>query len=152
MRKAFLLFILLLCCSSFASCESKPSAQAMLSDFCRLYGAEGVIYSPEAREGEDGYITPKLFSDVYLFYGAPPKNYAIMLNSRTDLSAECGAFISDNGAELSMIEEMCRERISTLGAEQRAVIIRSGSIVFYSTLTDTASAREIWYSIIRSHT
>ena len=152
MRKAVLTFLFFIVCLSTVACESKSSAQEMLYDFCKLYGAEGVIYSPDKKEGEDGYITPRLFSDIYLFYGAPPENYAVMLNSRTDISAECGAFVSDNGAELSAIEEMCRERIAALGAEERGVIIRSGSSVFYSTFDDTEKAREIWYSIIRAHT
>ena len=150
--RAFIIILVFILCVSFVSCGGKSSARDMLSDFCNLYGASGVIYSPEVREGEDGYITPRLFSDIYLFYGAPPENYAVMLNSRTDISAECGVFLVDNGAELSMIEEMCRERISAIGADGRGVIIRSGGTLFYSTFADTERVREIWYSIIRSHT
>lgn len=152
MRRVCLLFVIIILSLSAVSCESEASAKDMLSDFCSAFGAEGVIYSPEVMEGADGYITPRLFSDIYISYGTPPENYAVMLNSRVDVSAECGVFVSDNAFELSSIEEMCAERIRTLDAEDRGVIIRSGSSVFYSTFADTDAVREIWYSIIRSHT
>lgn len=136
----------------FSSCSAQPSARSMLSDFCASFGIEGVIYSPEVKEGQDGYISRRLFSDIYLFYGAPPENYAVMLNSRTDISAECGVFVTENGAELAALTEMCRERLYALGAKDRGVVIESYGTVFYSTFDDGGKTREIWQTIIRAYT
>ena len=145
---AFLPIILL----SLCSCAAEPSAYDMLSDFSELYGFEGIIYSPEVKEGRDGYITSRFFSDVYVFYGVPPENYAVILNCRTDAFSECGAFISDNSAELNSLEQMCRERIDALGASDRSTVIRAGNCVFYSTLNDTERVCELWSRIISSYT
>ena len=137
---------------SLFSCSSEPSAYDMLSDFSELFGFDAVIYSPRVKEGEDGYITKRFFSDVYVFHGAPPENYAVILNSRTEAFSECGVFYSDNAAELNSLEEMCNERIDALGAADRAVVIRAGGFVFYSTLSDTERVSDLWGMIIRSYT
>ena len=134
------------------SCSAEPTARDMLSDFCVAYGVEGIIYSPDIKEGKDGYITARMFSDIYLFYGDPPENYAVMLNSRTDVSAECGTFVSQNDAELSALEAMCYERIALLGAPESSIVIRSGATVFYSTFSNSKRVSEIWGAIIRSYT
>ncbi len=134
------------------SCKAEPRAIDLLNELCATVGAEGIIYSPEVPEGEDGYITTELFSCIYLFYGVAPKNYAVMLNSRTDKSSECGVFICSDDAELSMALEMCLERLELLGAGDRALLIRSGNVVFYSSLSEPERVRSLWNKIIRSHT
>jgi len=152
MKRLAFCFILVFSLVSFSSCNREPSAKDLLSDYCVALGIDGLIYSPEIKEGRDGYITHELFSDIYLFYGEVPKNYAVMLNSRTDMSAECGVFVSSNAATLTVFEEMCRERLNVLGAAEEGVIIRSSCSVFYSTFQDSEKTREIWSTIIRSHT
>ena len=152
MKKIFALAALFSAVLCFASCKGEPSAHDMLSDFSELFGFDAVIYSPDVREGDDGYITKRFFSDVYVFHGAPPENYAVILNSRTEAFSECGVFYSDNSAELNLLEEMCNERIDALGAADRAVVIRAGGFVFYSTLSDTERVSDLWGMIIRSYT
>ena len=132
------------------SCKSDVDAYEMLNEFIRTYGAEGVIYSPEISEGNDGYIRDGLIEQIYRFHGQFPLDYAIFLNSHPDYSVECGVFVCSDVQMCDMVEEMCLERIRLLAmGEKHAFVKRSGRVVFYSTMPDRDRAEKIFNEIIR---
>ena len=94
-RKTVLFFVLISILSLFG-CGGAVSAEGMLSEFIYAYGAEGVIYSSEAREGEAGYVGEGLTEKIYVYEGNFPRNFAIFLNSHIDAASECGAFVCDD--------------------------------------------------------
>lgn len=152
MKKTILLLLILSTLLSLASCGEEPSPKEMLSELSSVLSLEGVIYSPDVPEGGDGYITEELFSDIFLYYGEPPKSYAIMLNSRTDTPTECAVFVCSGTVELHAVIDACNERMKLLTAKERGLLIVSGSIVFYSTLEDRDRVRVEWTKILRAHT
>lgn len=154
MRKniAFLLAALFILASLF-SCGKNPEPEEMLAEFMSLYSVEGIIYSPTRGEGEDGYIDDGLFSEIYIFDGAPPERYAVFLNSRTDFGSECGVFVSYSAEQRERIVEMCCERIRLLGGgSDNCFVSVRGAVIFYSTMSDKARAEAIWEKIVASHT
>ena len=152
MKKIIIILLVFTIVLSITSCGADPSAESMLSDFVVSYGAVGVIYSPRFSEGEPGYITDGLFSEIYIYDGTPPENYAIFLNSYADYGSECAVFVCSDEAECERVVEACRERTSLLGRGEGMLLLRSGYIVFYSTMTDAERAEAIWRKIIREYT
>lgn len=150
MRKITVVIIcIIMLCSSFCSCAKRQDAYEMLCAFSTAYGSEGVIYSPCVSEGREGYIYDGLMDKIYVYSGNLPKNYAVMLNSRTDVFSECGIFVCTN-TEMPYVEEMCLERIKLLApGEDFAFVKRSRQICFYSTLRDRDRAEKIFSEIIR---
>ncbi len=133
-----------------ASCSPERDAYAMLCEFISAYGAEGVIYSPHIPEGQDGYVYEGLMSKIYLFSGEFPENYAVFLGGRTDYSSECGIFICRDADMLSMVEEMCLERIRlVLSGSDNGFVKKSRNLCFYSAMSDKACAEKIFKEIIR---
>lgn len=151
MKKLISLVILFSVTLALVSCERTQSAYSMLSEFISLYGAEGIIYSPECPEGSEGYIDSATAQRIFIFHGDMPKSYAVFLNSHVDGGAECGVFVCRDGAELSEVTEMCEERMRLLSSDN-PVLIRSGRIIFYSTLRDSDRARSLWTKILKSYT
>lgn len=149
-RKTVIFFVLISILLLFG-CGETASADEMLSEFIYAYGAEGVIYSSEAKEGEAGYVRDGLTEKIYVYEGNFPQEFAIYLNSHTDSASECGVFVCDDADEKERVTDMCEKRIDLLGTEN-ALILRSGNVVFYSTMTDKARTSEIWKKIIRAHT
>ncbi len=148
--KKIVALILLITLLSLCSCRRERNAKEMLSEFILIYGAEGVIYSPEIPEGNDGYIRDGLIEKIYIFYGAFPENYAIFLNAHTDFSSECGLFICTDAEMIDRVEEMCLERIRLLAmGDDRAFVKQSGNVVFYSTMSDRKRAEKVFNEIIR---
>ena len=146
------LLILSLFISSLSSCKAEPSAYDMLSEFVAVYGAEGVIYSPEIPEGASGYIPDGLMERVFMLSGKLPENYAVFLNSRPSGFSECGLFVCEDANMLMGMEESCLERIRLLaGAKDSAFVKVSRSTVFYSTMSDRERAEKIWREIIRKY-
>lgn len=153
MKKIAFLLLLIFLFFSLLSCEKTPSAEAMIYDFISAYSAKGTIYSSGKREGEDGYVYDELLKKIYIFEGAFPKNYAIFLNSHTDFGAECAAFVCEDEDERAKVINMSRERITILGkGKDNAFLSTSGSIVFYSTLSNRAEAEALWRKILSHHT
>ena len=149
-RTIFVLLIISLCVGSICSCEREVDPRQMLSDFISAYGAEGVIYSPDANEGEDGYIPKELAERIYIHSGELPDDFAIFLNSRPDYGYECAVFLCEDAESLLMMEEACIERTRLLdGGGERRLIIVSGKTIFYSTMKDKERAEKIWREIIR---
>lgn len=152
MKKIILFFCVLVLCFSFFSCAPQPSSYDMLSDFMLTYGIDGVIYTPNLSEWEDGYITDELFGKIYIYEGRVPENYALFLNSYADYGSECAVFVCKDVEEREDIIEMCEERISLFGKGDKAFIVCADNIIFYSTLSDKVRAEEVWRKIIREHT
>ena len=151
MKKILLLFILVLFISFGVSCGSKPSPREMITDFLRLYGAEGQLYFSDARPGEYGYVEPELYRGVFLFSGEMPKSFALYLNSHADYGSECGVFVFHDGAERQRIIEACKSRCALVSQNSRYLLICSDKTVFYSTMSDEARAGEIWRKILGSY-
>ena len=98
MRKLFLLPFL--CLFILSACEPPAPPVDLLTEFVKSYGAEGTIYYSEAKEWDDGYLSPDLAS---LAFGERelPRSYAILLNIHLDTATECGLFlIEGNKKEL----------------------------------------------------
>lgn len=149
-RIVTVLLIISLCIGGLCSCEREVDPRQMLSDFISAYGAEGVIYSPDASEGEEGYIPKDLADRIYIRSGELPDDFAIFLNSRPDYGYECAVFLCDDAESLLMMEEACIERTRLLdGGGDRRLIIVSGKLIFYSTMKDKERAEKIWREIIR---
>ena len=148
--KRFISFVLLVAVTlSLFSCEKKVEAKDLLSDFLTLYGADGVIYSPEMLEGEEGYIPDGFVERLYIFNRPFPENYALYFNSRPDCYYECGVFVCQSSDELKQIEEACLERIRLLSAKERAFVSVNNNVVFYSTMKNKERAGKVWREIIR---
>ena len=124
-----------------SACQPPAPPVDLLSEFVKSYGAEGIIYHSEAKEGEEGYLSAELAS---LAFGERelPKSYAILLNIHLDTPVECGLFlIEGNKKELL---ELSAARTSILDPEgERTYIAIYGDYVFYSTLSDKDRARRI---------
>ena len=151
MKKVILLSVILVwLLPNLFSCGEEINAYEALREFVLAYGAEGVIYSPEIEEGQEGYIPNGLIERIYNYWGEFPENYAVLLNSRTEDFFECGVFVCDDADSLLSIEEACRERIGLLTkGEGQGFIKISRMTVFYAVLEDRERAEEIWREIIR---
>ena len=60
MRKTVSLILLMaltvMLVASFASCKEQRSAEALMREFCSSYGIFATVYTPEASEGDEGYV------------------------------------------------------------------------------------------------
>lgn len=136
-----LLLLPFLCLFILSSCSEPLPPNDLLAEFVKSYGAEGIIYHSEAKEGDEGYLSPQLarlaFGDREL-----PKSYAILLNIHLDTHTECGLFlIEGNKKELL---ELSASRTSILDPRgDRTYIAIYDSYVFYSTLSDRERAQKI---------
>lgn len=132
------------------SCGTEPNACAMLEEFLAIYSAEGVVYSPSIPEGEHGSLREDTFEKIYVYRGEMPKNCAIFLSSHIDTASECGVFVCQSDTELIAITEACRERMRLLAGEGGGIIISSGSIVFYSTMSEPSVVEACWRRVLSS--
>ena len=148
MKKILCIMIILTTLFSVISCSDERSAEELLRAFADAYGVDGVIYSPDVSEGEDGYIDRDLFCRIYAFADELPEDFAILLNLHTDAPLECAVFVCRDAQELSEVREMCEERLRILAVPESSFTVRSDVILFYSTLPDEKRAREIWYRVI----
>ena len=150
MKKITTFILLIAICLSLSSCGREPDAKKIINEFLGSYGAEGIVYSPLAAEGEPGYINDKFIKNLYSFSGRFPENYAIFLNNRTDFSSECAVFVCRDTEMADMVEEMCLERIRLIsGGGKHAFVKRSRNLCFYSTMKDRERAEKIFSEIIR---
>ena len=150
MKKIISILIIFAIILSLSSCGKKQDPYAMMDEFIRVYGAEGIIYSPKIREGEVGYISDGLIERAFRLSGGLPDSYAVFLNSHPHLGSECGAFLCEDADMLSCMEEACLERIGLLDpGRERSFIKISGRLIFYSTMEDMSLAKKIWQEIIK---
>ncbi len=135
------LILLFLCLFVFSSCSEAGDPTASLGEFVSAYGAEGIIYSTDVEEGQEGYISPEIERTIFGTTDMPP-SYAIFLNTHLDYASECGAFLVRG--DRSEIISLCKRRISLLDpAGDHSFIAIYGDIVFYSTMSDAQRARRI---------
>ena len=150
MKKIVSLLIILSLSLSLYSCKKQRDTYALVSEFVRVYGAEGIIYSPGVSEGNDGYLSEGVIERAFRLSGALPKSYAIFLNSHPDFGSECGAFLCESTDMLAYMEESCLERIRLLDpGGERSFIKINKNLLFYSTMEDAPRAKRIWQEIIR---
>ena len=145
--KRLLPLLLIISLFTYSSCKAEPSAYEILTEFSAAYGAEGIIYSPEVAEGNEGYIQDGLVERVFLFTEGMPGNYAILLNTHLDSPAECGVFVCGDSGEVRACEEIALERVRLLSGEE-GFVRRRGRVVYYSTLSDSERAEELFKEII----
>ena len=142
-----LCFMLLL---TLPACNQSPSAEKILSEYMSFFDMEGIIYSPNKMEGEDGFVSKGLTERIFIYEGEFPENYAISLNARSNYGVECGIFICKDGKELQRTLEMCLERVELLtGRADGGLVFRSGNILFYSTQSDKAASEKAIRKIIK---
>ena len=150
MRRVFCLFLIICLCAGLTSCDETPTAFDMLSEFVSSYGAEGIIYRSDKETWEEGYVEYDLLKKIYVFYRDFPEEFAIFLNSHADYGSECGVFVCKDMGECSDVEEVCFERIKALKkTDGGAFVVREGTVVFYSTMSDGERAREIWRNVTK---
>ena len=149
MKKIFALILVAFLLFSLVGCKNEPSAEEILTEFVRAYGAEGTVYSPNREMGEEGYVPEGMAERIYLYSGDFPGNYALFLNTHSHKGSECGIFVCSDAQEAEMVSEMCIER-ANLAANRKedVVIIRSGSIIAYSTFEDSERVKELLSKII----
>ena len=146
--KRLLSLILIFTMLMLVSCEEEKSAYDILTEFSRAYGIEGIIYSPELSEGVDGYITEGLIERVFLFTDGMPRNFAVLLNTHIDNPSECGVFVCSDNVQVARCEEIALERVR-LFTSGVGFVKRRGRVVYYSTLSDSKRAEELFKEIIR---
>ena len=146
--KRILSILLIFVMLSLFSCHREQSARAMLCEFVALYGAEGVIYSPELSEGQEGFIPEGLVEKIFRFPEGICDNFALLLNARIDSPSECGIFVCRDGSECRLAEEICLERVGLLSSD-KGFVKRRGRVVYYSTLSDPDRAERIFKEIIK---
>ena len=150
MKKHIAVTILFFYLFSLFSCTEKRDAYALLTEFTTAYAADGVIYSPVIKEGDEGYVGKGLIERIFIYTGDFPTNYAIFLNSHPDFGSECGVFVCDSADQCDRITEACLERIDLLGrGRDNCFVKRTGLSVFYSTFSDRERAERLWCEIIR---
>ena len=151
MKKHFLFIVLICAMFSFCSCSPEADPADMLSDFILLYGAEGTIYSSDARLSEEGFISDELFEKIFVFSGERPNSFAIFLNSHSHKGSECGVFVCRDDEEKERVIEMCKGRATLVSSDASYLLICSGNTVFYSTMSDCKNVERLWNRIIVSY-
>ena len=139
MKKLFIL--LFLCLFILSACSEPLPPKDMLSEFVKAYGAEGVIYHSEAKEGDEGYLSPRL-ATIAFCNRKLPSSYAVLLNTHLDTATECGIFLVEGDRE--EVLELCATRAALLDPRgERTYIAIYGRYAFYSTLSDKSRAKSI---------
>ena len=152
MKKGIAFILIVISALSLVGCKKEASAEKILDEFLLMYGGEGTVYSSDKSITDEGYITEDVLSKAYVYEGDFPKNFAILLNSRTAKGFECGVFICEGEDERATVLEMCRERLDLLSERaEEGIFVRSGNLVFYTTASDKKRAEEIIKKIIRSY-
>ncbi len=119
MKGRFLkLFLIFLSCLVLFSCNAKRSCRDIFEEYSRSYKGlfSGALYLSDAREWEDGYLSPELFSSLY--DGADKRSErdkieecAIYLSSSIDNFCEVGIFLCYGNNDAESVAKMCHRRI-----------------------------------------
>ena len=126
------------------------SAHAMLLEFSESYGIYGILYSPEIREGDAGYIDKDFFSSIFSSEPDFETDYAVFLSSSIESVYEAALFVAMDESSRLYAQDLCRRRIlflTEMGYGENAVLIGRKNTVFYSTLPDNERAEQLWRSV-----
>ncbi len=138
-RSLALLFLSLFLLSS---CTERQSVTEGLTEFVRAYGAEGIVYSTDFSEGQEGYIDSYLSARLF-GNDAADFTYAVFLNTHLDYASECGVF-SVGYSERNSAIEICNRRISLLDPAASHSFVRIyPHAVFYSTMQNREKAERL---------
>lgn len=149
LKKLMILVIILVSVHSFSACGRDISADGFMREFAAVYPLEGTVYTSLAEFGEEGYMDDELFRRIYAYRGDMPEEFAIYLNKRPERGEECGIFKAD-GVGTEAIAEFCIRRIKLLSEKNtEGMLLTSGEYVFYSTLSDSERAKELFYRLIK---
>ena len=148
-----LLALIILSCVTLTCCSCRgglPAAHRLLSDFTSSYGICGVLYSYEAKEGEEGFIADGFFTTLYGREADFENDFAVFLSSSVDTVYEAAVFVTEDESSRISAEELCRARLdllSKMGFGESAIFITRRSVIFYSTFPDAERAERIWLDI-----
>ena len=158
MKRKITAFILLFSlAASLLSCSEKRSARALMREFSIAYGIDSPIYSPDVREGEEGYINSGFFSELYGEGEEWVSDFAVVLLSDLEAASECGVFICYTDYDARQVSEMLRRRIelvrsvaaiSGLSLPDGDFVYREGIVVVMAILPRTDTARKLWGEIL----
>lgn len=143
----FLLFAILL---SLGGCSERRGAREMLSKFADCCDVSGVLYSPDIKEGEAGYIDSGFFEALYDASPDPESDYAVFLSASLDKVYEAAVFVCFDESSAFYAEEICRKRllmIEKMGYGGERVLIRRRGTVFYSVMPKGVDSEAIWRDI-----
>ena len=146
-KKTVCALLLAISLFSLYSCSSSPPASTLILEFMSAYGISGTPITSDAPEFSEGYMNEESFLKIFPL-DAPPRDYAILLNRRFTYGEECGFFVI-RGEDKSAVLEMCQERIKLISNGKGGILLHSGDVIFYSTLSDSEKARDIFYTIIK---
>jgi len=149
--KLFCFILSMVICLGMISCQMKEEkAEEMLGDILSEVGGlpTGVVYRPQAEEGDEGYLSRSLTEALYgedsEICFALIEDYAIYLSSFA-APYEIAVFKSYSKSDALRIEQMCRQRADIVSVALRETeffslsgnirIIRSGATVVFS-MTD----------------
>ncbi len=134
MKKLTSLITLLLTLAALTSCLYKSASPSeLMADFLREYRGTGTVYTPEADEGEAGYVTEKMALSLFGDASRVPLDYAVYLYSGLDRLTEVGMLSSVGAQDTFDITDVCLERLKLLSAfaEGDSGIFRTGNVVIY---------------------
>ena len=151
-----LLFAILIGCAS-CSAKNERSARALMEDFLSIYGAGGILFSPDLPEGEIGYCGEDFFADLFGRTAAGVRDYAVFLLARPDGAGECAVFVCASAYDARGVLELCENRLELIrslaigtdvSAARDAFFLRSGNTVVFCALYDNAAARRAWERVL----
>ncbi len=145
-----------------ASCGKElPSGEA-LAAFGQAYPLPaGTLYHSAARQGEEGYMDPRLF---HWLYGREDgtndredvAEFSLFLGSSLSSVYETGVFISPDGDGAKEVMGMLHARIQMVketphvdaSAAEGAFVAKYGKTVVYAILPDNPKAKRVWERIL----
>ena len=139
------------------SCAQRQSPYSLMLEFCKNYGIDSVVFSPEISEGEAGYTDEDFFKTVFDEGIESVEDYAIVFLSSLDYVGECSVFLCYSEYDALRVCDMLRRRIDLLksvGAGintsyvSESVIFKSGKYVVMCSLADNELAERIWKKLL----
>lgn len=124
MRLFSFLVAALLCLSLFSCSSEEKDAYDILSSLMEKHTdlPAGVVYTPDAREGEEGYLSPVLAEALWGEDAAEGfsmlSDYAIYMSSFA-APYEIGVFCCYSATDARRIEELCRSRADIISVALR---------------------------------
>ena len=157
--KRFVSFLLIASCVlTIVGCEEKRSALDLMNAFCSEYAPAGVIYSPSIKEGDEGFAGEDFFVTMYFESSDSVTDYAVFLNSNTEIVCECAVFLCYSGYDAMNVSEMLYRRIDFLksfalaidtSCAEDAFVLRKGKTIVMCAMPDNELAYSVWKRIIR---